>query len=199
MRQQPLDLSAMAPDDHVVNDLSTERFGGHIFHLAKLRADASLKREAAQNTCAERVDRLDFQTTRSLNRAGEKLARAFQPRRINRPLGPKLHQVATQIVVAHHRPSAEAFEQAVLHLGGGGFGIGQTKNVLRLNTIKQKPRHTVRQHAGFSRTRVRRQPRGIARIRGIDLPLGGVVADHVRSSGTASLLVSHSPNRARWS
>ncbi len=50
-------------------------------------------------------------------------------------------------IIAH---SPKPLEQAVLHLGGGGLGIGQAQDVLRRHLFQQQPRNAVGQHAGFA-------------------------------------------------
>ena len=89
-----------------------------------------LKWEAAQNTCAKRVNGLDFQTARRFDRAGEQGARTCQLGVVDMFVDAKLLQFVAQFVIRHHRPSAKALKQAVLHLGRCCFGIGQAKDVL---------------------------------------------------------------------
>ena len=70
----------------------------------------------------------------------------------------QLAQCRAQIGVRLHRPFAQPPEQAVLHLGRGGLGVGQAQDVLRLDPVQQQPRHPVGQHAGLARPGIGRQP-----------------------------------------
>ncbi len=72
------------------------------------------------------MDRLDFQTTRRFNGTGKK--RAGFPEHLKAQLvgiHSEPRQCIAQGLVRHHRPFTETAEQTVLHLGGGGLGIGQ--------------------------------------------------------------------------
>ena len=101
---------------HLVDDLGPQQIGGAVFDLGELRADLCLQREAAQKGRAERVDGLDFQPARCLNRAGEKGAGIAQLLGRQRSLHAEIGQGIAQRFVLQHRPFAQTFEQTVLHL-----------------------------------------------------------------------------------
>ncbi len=153
-----------------------------VVDLAELRGDPGFQRKAAEQRGAEGVDRLDLQTARGFDRAGEKAARAPQPLRADlRRRNAELQQRLAKRPIPQHRPFAQTVKQAVLHLARRGLGIGQAEDALRLHPVQQEPRHPVRQHAGLAGARVGRKPCGGAGVGGIDLPLAGCVAAH-RSS-----------------
>ena len=144
------------------------------------------------------MDRLNFEPARGFNRAGKQRschAQLFGGKRIGHA---KFGKRGAQISVFQHRPRSKPLEQAVLHLGGGGLGIGQTQDMLRFDFVQQQTCHTVCQNTGFARPRIGTQPRRSIRPCGINLGAGGIVkrGGHVRSSGVGSVVASHSPNRA---
>ena len=99
-----------------------------------------------------------------------------------------------QAFVVHHRPVAQAMEEPALHLGGGGFGVGQAQHVLWRDAAQQQQRHPVGQNARLARTGIGRQPCRMRRIGGGDLVQGGFMLHHQPThSGTGGLLSSHSP------
>ena len=131
MHQQVVNDCRLRPHDDLIHDLGAEDFRRPVFHFTKLRADLRFQGKAAQDAGTERMDGLDFQTPRRFNRAGKKGAGVVQLRPVNLPTSAQRLQCGAQGVVRHHRPVAKPLEQAVLHLGGGGFGVGQAEDVLR--------------------------------------------------------------------
>ena len=196
LQRQRVDEGPLGALRHRVDHLGAQKLRGAVLHLGELRADPGFERKPPEQTRAEGVDRLDPQAPRRLDGAGEQRAGRAQRDRMRRA---ELLQRAAQAGILHHRPFAQAPEQAVLHLGGGGLGVGQAQDVLRIGAVEQQPRHPVGQHPGLAGARIGRKPGGIGRVGGADLPLGRVVADHPTSSPSAACEKSHSPKRDRWS
>ena len=144
------------------------------------------------------MDRLDAQAARRFDRAGEKLAGAGQA--LGRQVKfAQFHQIAAQVIVGLHRPLTQPLEQAVLHLGRGGLGIGQAQHVLRFDPVQQQACHPVGQDAGLAGTGIRRKPGVAFRMRRLGLGQKGRSDGHARSSGVTAAVSSHSPKRDRWS
>ncbi len=76
---------------------------------------------------------LDLQPARRFQRLGEQGPGAWQ---IMRRLV-DLFEIGAQVAVTADRPFAELIEQALLHFGGGGLGIGDAQNALRFRAIEQ--------------------------------------------------------------
>ena len=110
--------------DGVVACFGQQFSGGNLVQQFEMGRDFCLKRKAAQQAFAEGVDGLDFQPAGGFQRLREKLPRAFERNGIA-PAGVQLTQGIAQGEIFHQRPSAEAREQLVLHIGGGGAGIGE--------------------------------------------------------------------------
>jgi hypothetical protein len=72
-----------------------------------------------------------------------------------------------------HRPFAKAAEQAVLHLGRGGLGIGEAEDVLGFHPAQQQAGDAVGQHTGLARSGIGGQPGGEGGFRGLHLPFRG--------------------------
>ena len=89
------------------------------------------------------MDRLDFQTTGRFNRQREQRTRSAQFLLVKVARDAKVCHLDTQTFVIAHGPFAQAFEQTVLHLGRGGFCVGQAQDMLRFDPFEQQSRHTV--------------------------------------------------------
>lgn len=109
------------------------------------------------------------------------LAAAFEP-----------GQGLTQAGVVAHGPAAQEVEQAPLHLGSGGLGVGHAQDGLGPGAGQQQTRHPVDQGLGLARACIGGDEGRKPRIRGQALR----VLAHPPSS---SPLVDHSKTRARWS
>ncbi len=181
---------------HLLDDLGPQEPGGPVVHLAKLRRHLGLEREAAQQRCAERMDRLDLEPARRLDGAREKPARARQRLVLDGAGHAQIGERRVQRARLHHRPFPEPPEQPVLHLARGGLGVGQAQDVLRRDPVEQEPRHPVGEHPRLARSRIGRQPHRVAGLGRRDLPRARVVP-HPTSSGFEGALISHSPKRAR--
>ena len=102
--------------DHFIHDLGPQQISSAVFDFGELRAYPGLKRKPSQQRGAERVDRLNFQPAGGFNRAGKQRAchaQLFGGEGIGHA---QFSQGGTQIIILEHRPSAQAFEQPVLHL-----------------------------------------------------------------------------------
>ena len=191
---EPVDHRRLPPVGDLVEQPCEDRALHRLVDLDEGGRHSGLQRKTPQDRGAEGVDRLEPQTARGLDCACEERARMIE---VERPRHPEVRQSAPQGEVVEHRPFAEAREEAVLHLGRGGLGVGQAQHVLRVHALQQQPRHAVRQDARLARAGIGREPRRGARVGCLSLAEGGVV--HPTSSGAAVSLSSHSPKRARWS
>ncbi len=179
-----------------VEHLLAQRAGLAVLEHREARGDAGLEREAAQQRLAEGVDRLDLQPAGSFERAGEEGAGGGELGGRDGVGGlAELGERAAERGVVEHRPAAEGAEQAVLHLGRGGLGVGEAEDALRIGAGEEQAGDAVGEHAGLARAGVGRDPARRARGRGADLR-GGGLAHHRRSGGSPS---AHSPLRDRWS
>ncbi|MNY24514.1 hypothetical protein D3C86_1582340 [compost metagenome] len=177
--------------------------GGLVFQHGEARRDARLDGEAAQQLFAEGVDGLDLQPARRLQRAGEQAARLGQAGRVEAGgiAGVQFGQFGGQGGVVHDRPLAQGLEQAGLHLGGGGLGVGDAEDGRGPGPAQQQTGHAADQGGGLARAGVGGDEDRQGRIGGADL---GIRA-HLRSGDVHSLSPSsppttcHSQTRARWS
>ena len=191
-----LDHGRIAAFGQPLKDLGAQLPGRVVIHFRELRGNPRFKRKATQQRCAKRVDCLDLEAARRLDGAGKQGARLPERIGMNGPIETELAQRVAQRVVGSHGPSAQTLEQAVLHLACGGLGVGETQDVLRLDPGQKQPCYTVGQNARFARSGIGRQPCGPIRTRSLNLSLCRVIPAHDRSSGLASWVASHSPNRA---
>jgi hypothetical protein len=143
------------------------------------------------------MDCLNAQPARRFNGAGKQTPRLQQRVRADRAIYAKLGQRGAQADLVQHGPAAQTAEQAVLHLGRGGLGIGQAQDALRLCAVQQQPRHPVCQDTGLARPGIRRQPGRGSGVRRLHLPFACGVAPHPTSPWLGLSVMSHSPNRAR--
>ncbi len=177
----------------LVENFVAQQAGGAIVKLGEQRRDPGLERKAAQQAGTKAVDGLNPQAARRLDRARKQASGGGQRLVCQGAVNPKFDQLGAQAIVVQHGPTAKALEQAVLHLAGGGLGVGQAQNPPRIDAGQQQPRHPVGQHPGLARTGVGGKPGREARIGRLDLPRGGVIAVHPTSSGCGGSLWSHSP------
>ena len=182
---------------HFLYNLGAQQLCRAVVHIGELRGNTRFQRKAPQKRGAEGMDRLNPQPARRFYGAREQAPRLQQGVRSDRAIHAKLVQRGAQVHFIQHRPAAQPPEQAVLHLGRGGLGIGQTQNALRLYPVQQQPRHAVGQDAGLARSGIRRQPCRGGRIGRLYLPFACGITGHPTSSGMGLSVMSHSPNRAR--
>ena len=190
---------------HLLDDLRPQQPRGAVIQFRKAGRDLGLKRKAAQKRGAKAVNGLNPQPAGRLQRAGK------QPPRPRKIIGDKAWplaqrgKVCPKLVIRQHGPFAKPLEQAVLHLGGGGLGVGQAQNPLRLHPAKEQPRHAVDQHPRLARPRIGGHPSCRNRAGGLNLAFGGLLTQaHSSTSlptntGSARSVICHSPYRARWS
>ena len=164
---------------HLLQDILPEQFGRAFVQFDKVGRNPGLERKAAQQARAKTVDRLNPQTTRRFNRAGEQTPCAGEVGRVELCQFAQFRQRIGERCVRHHRPFAQAVKQTVLHLARGGFGIGQAQNPLRFNVLQQQAGHTVGQNPGLARPRIGRKPGGRGGVGGGDLGRGGVMRGHL--------------------
>ena len=157
---------------HLLQHLGAQKGGTAVVQLGEAMGDAGLQREAAQKRGAEAVDRLHLQPARRFNRLREQAARGGQ---IGIAPRAQLRQRRAQGRVGQHRPFAKALQQAVLHLAGGGLGIGQAQHPFGPGARQQQPRHPVGQHPRLARSGIGRQPGRASGIGRRDLAQGGGV------------------------
>ncbi len=179
--------------------LGPQLFRLTIFHLDKLWRDPGLQRKPPQNPPAERVDGLDFQAPRCLQRAGKQRSRQSQLVRTQIDLAQRL-QLRPQFRIRFHRPCAQTAEKTVLHLRCCRFRIRQTQDFLWWTTGQQQPRHAVGQYPRFARAGIRRNPSRVNGNRRLNLRRRGVFGCvHSIASASNSAPSCHSPNLERWS
>ncbi len=179
-----------------VQHLLAQGAGLAVLEHAEPRGDAGLEREAAEQRLAEGVDRLDFQPAGGFERAGKEGAGACEPAGRNGLGGlAEGSERLPECRVVEHGPRAERPEQAVLHLGRGGLGVGQAEDLLRVGPGEEQARHPVGQDAGLARAGIGRHPARDRGGGGADLGGDGVLHHAVSGSSPSA----HSPLRDRWS
>ncbi len=87
-------------------------------------------------------------------------------------------EIARQVFIRRDSPAAETLEQTILHFGGGGLGIGDAQDALRLRAIEQQPGDAVDQGRGLART-------GIGGQEGRGFRISGYIL-RVHSEGSSS-------------
>ncbi|EKD59663.1 MAG: hypothetical protein ACD_54C01211G0003 [uncultured bacterium] len=187
---------------HFLHDVFAQQPRGAIIEFGKLRGNSGLQWKAPQQRGAKAVNGLNTQPTWRFNRTGKQLAGFGQRVRGVAAFVTQFGKGVVQIGIGLHRPFAQTAEQAVLHLGRGGLGVGQAQDMLRLDTAQQQARDPIGQHPRLARTGIGRKPGRCSGVRGLNLPFRSVVAVHATSSGPtlsgqARSDICHSPNRAR--
>ena len=81
------------------------------------------------------MDGLNFQPTGRFDGARKKRARTAQFGIGQTGLLAQVCQLFAQLGIGQHGPGAQPQKQAVLHLGSGGFGVGEAQNTLRLRPL----------------------------------------------------------------
>ena len=170
---------------------------------AEARQNARLHRKAPDHALAEGVDRHHLQPFGRFQRAGEQAPRLGQVQRTAQ----RVHGLAEQVaqILAQHgvgldRPFGQAFEQTLLHLGGGRAGIGQAQDLARLGSLQQNARHTVHQDLGLAGSRIGVHHARRAWIGSEALQLRGRFHRHaVRHAHSWGPAACHSSRRARSS
>ncbi len=162
---------------------------GLLVEHAERRRHAGLERKARQHVLAERVQRLDLQPARRLERLCEQ---SPGPAQIVRRCTNRF-DVRGEFRIGQHRPASELIEQPPLHFGRCRLGIGQAKNLLGLGPCEQQTRHAIGERVRFSSTGIGRHPGGAARIG------GGMAGVDAHSPLSSQPLSDHSRTRARWS
>ena len=157
---------------HGLEDFGPQVRGRAVVEFGKPVRHPGFQRKAAQDGGAEAVDRLHLQPARRLDRLREQAPRGPQ---VGGARDPQMGKLGPQRLVGQHRPAAQTGQQAVLHLGRGGLGVGQAQDALGPGAAQQKPRHPVGQDAGLARARVGGKPGGPPRIGRRPLRAGGVV------------------------
>ena len=172
---QTFDPRPQVARGHFFDDLFLQELCRPVVHFLEIRRNPGLHRKATQDRGAKGVDGLNFQATGRFDRTCEQSPCLSQIRCAHHA---KRIEFGLQVIITKHRPSAEALEQPVLHLARRGLGIGEAKNVARLDAIEQKARDAIRQHACFSGPGIGRQPGVPAGIGRFDLTLCRFVPAH---------------------
>ncbi len=173
-----------------------------VLQHGEARRDARLDGEAAQQLFAEGVDGLDLQPAGRLQGAGEQAPRLGQAGRVEggRVAVVQFGQRSRQFAVVHDGPFAERLEQAGLHLGGGGLGVGHAQNGRGRGAAQQQARHPADQGGGLARSRVGGDEDRARRVGGAGLGVEGVfgpdVEVHSASPSSAPPMTCHSQTRA---
>ncbi|MNI04992.1 hypothetical protein D3C73_579340 [compost metagenome] len=173
-----------------------------VLQHGEARRDARLDGEAAQQLFAEGVDGLDLQSAGGLQGAGEQAARFGQAGGIERGgvAVVQFRQGFGQLAVVHDGPFAKPLEQAGLHLGGGGLGVGHAQDGRGRGAAQQQARHPADQGGGLARSRVGGDEDRARRVGGAGLGVEGVfgpdVEVHSASPSSAPPMTCHSQTRA---
>ncbi len=167
----------------------------------KMRGHSRFEREALQQPLAEAVDGVDLEAAFGFESAREQTPRQAQHLLVWRPPR-ELFQFLGELPALVRRPCGERLQEAVLHLGRRGLGVGQAQDRFRREAFKQEPQHALDEDRGLAGARARRHPGrsarvGGARLVGVGLGRKGRVAAHPNSSSASC--VSHSLMRARCS
>ena len=159
------------------------------------RRNPGLEREPPQQRVAKRVDGLNLQPARCLERTREQPPCLREKFRLGNRVGltRQFGQTLGKRRVVQHRPLTQQQEQPRLHLGSSCLGIGQAKDLLRLGARQQKPCDAHGQNVGLAGPRIGADPDRAPRLGRLDLLGRGRDAAHSSSSRL------HSPTLARWS
>ena len=146
--------------------------------------DIGLERKLVEESGAEGMDGLHFQSTRCLEGAREQSPRQCPPRRIGRLAQLVVDHVVERRVVIR-RPYGERVEDALGHIGGGSLGEGDAEDLFRLDALEQEIDHALREHMRLARAGVGGDPGrcfGIGRrpLRPPDLRSGMLSGDLIR-------------------
>ena len=135
---------------------------GVVIEFGEARRDPGLQREAAQDAATERMDCFDAQAAGCLERFRKQLAGAayiFLAIAFERPAF-EVAQFLLELRCIHHAPAAETFEQAGLHLAGGGLGVGDAQDRIRFDTAQQQACNAVDQDFRLAGTSIGFNPGG---------------------------------------
>ena len=130
----------------------------------ELAGHVRLEGKLVQEPLAERVDRLDLQPARRLQRACKEPPRRRSSARV---AGAALH-VGDRRGAAprrQRRPLAERAEDAAGHLRGGDLGEGQAEDRGRIGAGEQQADHALGQHMRLAGAGIGDHPGGCARVR----------------------------------
>ncbi len=171
-----------------------------VLQHGEARRDACLDGEATQQFFAEGVDGLDLQPAGRLQGAGEQAARFGQAGGIEGGgvAVVQLRQFRRQFSVVHDGPFAQRLEQAGLHLGGGGLGVGHAQDGRGRGAAQQQARHPADQGGGLAGSGVGGDEDRAGRVGGAGLG-GDAVADvevHSASPSSPPPMTCHSQTRA---
>ena len=142
----------------------------------EVAGDIGFQRKLVQQRFAERMDGLDLETARSVERQCEQRPGAAYQRLV-RHLVRKLRQHLGQFHVIERNPFAQLGENAVGHLGGCGIGKGQAQQPGRVVAVEQQADDAPRQHEGLARSRIGRHPYRQGRVAGCCLLQPGIERD----------------------
>ena len=167
---------------------------------------ARFQREAPQQVFAEGVDGLDLQAAGRFQGTGKQAARILDLPDRQIFMTQLFLQVALELLRPRDRPAPQTGEETILHLGGGGLGVGDAEDFLRRDALEQDVHHAVDQDAGLARTGIGLHEDADAVMGGPLLGVGGGSADRVVETGRVHVspsdpsgALAHSPRRARWS
>ncbi len=203
------DMRGFEKNRIAANDLGAERAergfpqlsAVGVIEFAETGRDAGFEWEAAEEPAAECVDGFDPEAAGRLERLRKQLARLVD---VFGRFVLKLRQLVDERRFVHDAPRAEALEQARLHLGGGGLGVGDAQDGVWLCAIEEKPGDAVNQDFRLARSGVGCDPDRMIRQGGVGLALrGGLVFRPWRVGGrrhsSPPSSIVHSLRRARRS
>ena len=181
-----------------------------------------------QHALAERVDRLDLEPARGVQRVGEQAPRPIQQGASHAPRVAVAHQfreLSAKRFLGQHSPFSQAAVNTLDHLRRAHGRVGQAKDAARRDPRKEKAHDAQGQNMRLARAGIGRDPRRVAGIGGERLPRDRLI-EHVDPGGrtpraapakglahrldrvpsprhsspsSSSPSMPHSRTRARWS
>ena len=186
---------------------SPEQIAGFaLLQDAKARRDIGFERKEVQQTLAERVNGLDLEPARRLDRPREQLAREVEVG-LRGPGRAGTYDRVREVFVRKRGPPAQFLEHPRRHVGRRRLGEGEAENGAGLGLGEQQAQHALHQNVRLARTRVGGNP-----SRGLGVG-GALLCDprrprhfalrsvHGASPAAAARppVADHSLTRARWS
>ncbi len=132
------------------------------------RRHVGLERKLLQQPGAQRVNGLDLQPARRLQRTGEQLARRGPQPDIGRG-DSHLADRGVERGVIERDPVSERGEHPLRHVGGGRLGEGDAEDLLRRDALQQQPDHALDQDMRLAGPGIGRDESGRRRVRGAGL------------------------------
>ena len=159
-------------EQHAEANLVEELRLRRLVENAEAGGDIGLERKMMQQSRTEGVNGLHLQSARRFQRTGKQFSRA-SPKFRGRLRDTSLADRRVELFVIERDPVAKRREHPFRHVGGGGLGEGDAKNLFRRHAIEQQADHPLNKNvrlarAGIRRDKGRRGGIGRARLCGTD-------------------------------